>query len=163
LARPETISFFGLQPANFWHHPWTIITDLFIHGSFGHIIANMVSLYFLGSFLLRLIGERDFILIYFIGGIIGNVFYILWAYTPWGDPYSTVIGASGAIFAIGGALAVMAPKLRVLLFFVFPMPLWAAIILFFVISFLPYIAWQAHLGGLLLGLLAGYRFKKMSY
>jgi len=56
----------------------------------------------------------------------------------------------------------MFPKAPVLIFPIpVPMPLWAAITIFFVISFLfPYIAWQAHLGGLLLGLAAGVIFRK---
>ena len=73
-----------------------------------------------------------------------------------------VVGASGAVFALGGALAVMVPKTKVFIFPIpVPIPLWIAIIGgFLVISFLPGIAWQAHLGGLLLGLLAGFYFKK---
>lgn len=77
-------------------------------------------------------------------------------------PLSIVIGASGAIFAIGGAITVLRPKLRVIIFPVpVPVPLWAAVIGGFVIlSFLPNVAWQAHLGGLAFGLAAGYFYKK---
>lgn len=156
-ARSEAFSFLGLEPANFWHQPWTIITNLFVHGSIGHIIANMVSLYFLGSFFIRLVGDRNFLRVYFIGGIIGNIFYLFL-----GEPFSIVVGASGAIFAIGGALALMRPNIKVLVFPIpAPLPLWVAIIGgFLIISFFPHVAWQAHLGGLLSGLLAGYYFKK---
>ena len=86
----------------------------------------------------------------------GNIFYIFLA-----PAFSTGIGASGAIFALGGALAMMAPRLPVFMFFIpVPVPLWIAIIIFLLISFIPGIAWQAHLGGLLLGLGAGYYYKK---
>lgn len=116
----------------------------------------MISLYFLGSFVLRLVGEKRFLVVYFLGGIIGNIFYI------WLGPQDVPgIGASGAIFALGGALAIMAPRLPVYMFFIpVPIPLWIAIIVFLLISFFPGIAWQAHLGGLLLGLVAGYYFKR---
>jgi len=77
-------------------------------------------------------------------------------------PYSIVIGASGAVFALGGALAVMRPKLKVFVFPIpVPLPLWLAVIGGgLIISFFPGIAWQAHLGGLVFGMIAGYFFKK---
>jgi len=133
------------------------VTNLFIHGSMWHIAANMLTLYFFGRFLSMLIGDARFLIVYFLGGIIGNLFYILLA-----SPYSIAIGASGAVFAIGGALAVMAPKLRVYVFPIpAPLPLWAGLIgVFVIISIFPYVAWQAHLGGLILGLLAGYFFRR---
>lgn len=157
LARPDVIFFLGLQPANFLHQPWTMLTNLFVHGSFTHILFNMISLYFLGSFLVRLVGERKFLITYFLGGIAGNILFILLA-----SPLSIGIGASGAIFALGGVLARMTPRLPVFVFPIpIPIPLWIAIIVFLLISFfIRGIAWQAHLGGLLLGLIAGYFFKK---
>ncbi|MDH5365016.1 MAG: rhomboid family intramembrane serine protease [Dehalococcoidia bacterium] len=157
LVRPDAIYLLGLAPANFLDQPWTIITNLFIHGGFGHILFNMISLYFLGSFLFRLVGERKFLITYFLGGIAGNILFILLA-----SPFSIGIGASGAIFALGGALVIMAPRIPVFIFFIpVPVPLWAAMALFLIISFFfRGIAWQAHLGGLILGLVAGYFFKK---
>ena len=157
VVHPELIFSLGLQPSTWLERPWTIVTNLFIHGSMWHIAANMLTLYFLGRFLSMLIGDARFLTVYFLGGIIGSLFYILLA-----SPYYTAIGASGAVFAIGGALAVMAPKLRVYVFPIpAPLPLWAGVIgVFVIISFLPYVAWQAHLGGLILGLLAGYFFRR---
>jgi len=157
LIRPDAISFLGLTPALLLHQPWTIITNMFVHGGFTHILFNMISLYFLGSFLIRLVGEGNFLKVYFIGGIIGNILYIFL-----GPQNIPGVGASGAIFALGGALAIMAPKLPVLVFPIpLPIPLWAAMTFFLIISFfISGIAWQAHLGGFLLGLLAGYLFKR---
>jgi len=156
LVRPDAIFFLGLTPAYFWHQPWTIITNLFVHGGFGHIICNMISLYFMGNFLTRLLGEKNFLKVYFAGGILGNIFYIIL-----GSPLSIGIGASGAIFALGGALAMMAPRIPVFVFLIpVPVPLWVAILIFLLISFVPGIAWQAHVGGLILGLIAGYFFKR---
>jgi len=157
LATPSLIVSFGLAPAGFGERPWTIVTSLFLHGSFGHILGNMITLYFFGKYLRLLVGSSKFISVYFIGGILGGILYVLLA-----PPFSIAIGASGAVFALGGALAVMRPKLRVLVFPVpVPMPLWAAVIGgFVIISFLPSVAWQAHLGGLAFGLIAGYFFRR---
>ena len=156
LVRPEAVYLLGLTPAYFLQQPWTIITNLFVHGGIGHVLVNMISLYFLGSFVLRLLGEKRFLLVYFVGGIIGNIFYLFL-----GPRLIPGVGASGAIFALGGVLAIMAPKLPVFMFFVpVPIPLWIAIIVFLLISFFPGIAWQAHLGGLLVGVVAGYYFRR---
>lgn len=157
INRNLVITTFGLQPASFISEPWTIITNLFVHGSFWHIFANMLTLFFFGSYLLRLVGEGRFLIVYFLGGIVGNVMFIVLGYS-----FATAIGASGAIFALGGALAIMRPKLKVIIFPIpIPMDLWIAVIGgFLVVSFLPSIAWQAHLGGMVLGLLAGYFFRR---
>ena len=157
LLRPEeTIYFLGLTPALLSQQPWTIITSMFVHGSIWHILFNMISLYFLGSFFLRAAGEKSFLAVFFLGGLAGNILFILLA-----NPLSTGIGASGAIFALGGALAAMVPRVPVFIFFIpVPVPLWVAILIFFFLSFLPGIAWQAHLGGLLLGFVAGFIFKR---
>jgi len=156
LLRPGAISFLGLTPALLLQQPWTIISSMFIHAGWGHIIVNMISLYFLGSFLLRAVGERSFLAVFFLGGLVGNLLFVLLAY-----PFSTGVGASGAIFALGGALAVMVPRAPVLIFPIpVPMPLWVAILIFLFISFLPGIAWQAHLGGLLPGVIAGFLFRR---
>lgn len=152
----EVIDLFGLTPALLSQQPWTIISSMFIHGNIWHILFNMVSLYFLGSFFIRAAGERSFLAVFFLGGLAGNALYILLA-----SPNAIGIGASGAVFAIGGALAVMVPRVPVFIFFIpVPIPLWVAIIIFFLFSFLPRIAWQAHLGGLLLGLIAGLILKR---
>jgi membrane associated rhomboid family serine protease len=151
LLRPDIVYFLGLTPALFWQRPWTIISNMFVHGGFTHILFNMISLYFLGSFLIRAAGERSFLAVFFLGGLAGNILFLILA-----PPLSTGVGASGGIFALGGALAVMVPRMPVLVFPIpVPMPLWAAIVLFLFLSFVPGVAWQAHLGGFLLGLIAG--------
>ena len=139
--------------------PWGIITNLFIHGGWWHIFANMLTLFFFGSYVLRLVGETKFLIVYFLGGLLGNVLLLLLA--PM-FPFRVAIGASGAVFAIGGTLAMMRPRLKVIIFpLPIPLDLWIAVIGgFLVLSFLPGIGWQAHLGGLIVGLIAGYLFKR---
>lgn len=152
------IYYLGFYPPDFSSMPWTIVTSLFVHASIGHIFANMITLFFFGRFVLGLIGGRGFLLVYFVGGILGNVCFLL--LPP--SPLAMVVGASGAIFALGGTLAVVVPRARVLIFPIpVPIPLWVAVIGgFFIISFLPGVAWQAHLGGLVFGLVAGLFFRR---
>ena len=159
---PDLTVRLGLQPASFTSEPWTILTSLFIHANFAHIFGNMITLYFFGTYLSTLVGERYFLITYFIGGLLGNAFLLIYElYAPWGNPYVIGIGASGAIFALGGALAVLRPMARVYLFFVIPLPLWVGVIGgFLIMSLIPNVSWQAHLGGLVLGLIAGYFFRE---
>ncbi len=146
----------SLIPYLFTERPWTLLTAMFIHAGFWHLFGNMITLYFFGTFLFRLIGNNRFLILYFLGGLAGNALY-LWL----GEPLSSVVGASGAIYAVAGALVVMMPKLSVRLYFVLPVPLWVVVLVFFVIwSFIPGVAWQAHLGGLAVGLIAGFFFRR---
>ena len=153
----ELIFLLGLLPAAFLQQPWTALTNLFVHSGLWHIFANMLTLYFFGSYLSRLVGDGRFLIVYFGGGILGNILFILL-----GPSFSIAIGASGAVFALGGALTMMRPRIRVFVFPIpAPIPLWAAIIGGFVIlSFIPFVAWQTHLGGLVFGLIIGYFFRK---
>ncbi|HIE17480.1 MAG TPA: rhomboid family intramembrane serine protease [Dehalococcoidia bacterium] len=150
------IPLLGFRPALLFEQPWTIVTNLFVHGDIWHLLANMLTLYFFGSFLARLVGAGTFLVIYFVGGLMGNIFIFL---LP-GNPFVPTIGASGAVFALGGTLAVLTPRLRVYVFPIpAPMPLWVAVIGGFVLltllTFSLPISWQGHLGGLLSGLVAG--------
>ncbi len=154
------INLFGLSRLTFTSHPWSILTSMFIHAPFPsiwHILGNMLTLYFFGNYLSRLIGDGKFLTVYFLGGILGNLVFILLA-----SPWSTAIGASGAILAVAGALTVLRPKLTVFIFPIpAPIPLWVAVIGgFLFLSFIPGVAWQAHLGGLVLGLIMGYFFRR---
>jgi membrane associated rhomboid family serine protease len=170
LVRPEIIYFLGLTPALLPQQPWTIISSMFVHGGILHILFNMIALYFLGSFLIRVAGERSFLAVFFLGGLAGNILYFVLGYLVlrgfippfFGDPFTTGIGASGGIFALAGALAVIVPRVPVFILFIpIPIPLWIAVIILLVLSFLfSGIAWQAHLGGLLMGLVAGLIFRR---
>jgi membrane associated rhomboid family serine protease len=149
--------YLGLIPFYFASRPWTIITSMFIHAGFWHIFGNMFTLFFFGNFFTRMVGNWKFLLVYFIGGIVGNALFLL---LKWDAP-TIVVGASGAVYAIAGSLVMMVPKLRVSLWGIIPMPLWVVVLIFFVAwSFVPGVAWQAHIGGLLAGVIAGLIFRR---
>jgi len=149
----------GLVPSLFWERPWTILTNMFVHYDIWHIFGNMLTLFYFGRVLSQLVGQNKFLLLYFGGGILGNILYILL-----GPSLSIAIGASGAVYAIAGALVVMMPTMRVAIWGILPMPLWLVILLFFVLwslpNVVPGVAWQAHIGGLVAGLIAGYFFRR---
>ena len=135
---------------------WTILTSIFVHANLLHIVSNMLALYFFGTFCLQLIDDKWFWLVYFVGGIFGNILFLLIV-----PVYSAAVGASGAIFAIGGLIAMMRPNQKVYLYFFIPMPLWVGIALGFGLTvIIPGVAWQAHLGGLIVGLITGFFFRQ---
>ncbi len=155
------ISRFGLVPELFSQQPWTVFTYMFVHANFYHIFFNMITLYFFGTFTLALVGELAFLGTYFVGGIMGGLLFIVLAPAT-GTSYALVVGASGAIYALGGLLVVMRPNAKVITFPIpVPMSLWIAILVGFVlVSFIPGVAWQAHLGGIIFGAVVGYYFRR---
>ena len=145
---------------------WTFVTSMFMHAGLGHLFVNMISLMFIGGFVEKLIGGKRFLRLYFASGIFAGLFFVLIALVTGVDLNVYAVGASGAIFGLGGLLAVLTPKLPVLVFFIIPMPMWAAmgflIVVLWVLSLglgLP-IGNVAHLGGLLVGLGYGFYLKK---
>ena len=157
FIKPDLIYVLGLSKATVFQQPWTILTNIFTHAGLWHVLANMVTLYFFGSFITRLLGMKNFLIIYFCGGLLGNLFFLLLA-----SPFAIGVGASGAVFALGGTLTVLTPKLKVLVFPIpVPIPLFAAVLGgFLILSLIPGVAWHAHLGGLVFGLLAGLFYRK---
>ena len=126
--------------------PWRMLTSLFVHGSILHILFNMYSLFILGPELERLVGRWRFVALFLLSGLGGSVAVLL------SSPASPVIGASGAIFGLFGAYFVIARHLggnsRQLII---------VIVINLVIGFIvPNIAWQAHVGGLLIGALVAF-------
>ena len=94
---------------------YTIFTSMFIHGGFAHIIGNMFIFFFIGMALEERIGSKKFIIIYLLSGIIGALVQSL---TDLGSSVP-LLGASGAIFGIMGALVFAYPRDEI----VMPLPL----------------------------------------
>jgi membrane associated rhomboid family serine protease len=155
---------FALFPATVAREPWTLVTSMFLHGGFDHIVFNMFSLFFFGIYLNQIIGEKELLKVYFAGGIFGGILFTVSAlfFGIPGNPYVSAIGASGAIFALGAALAILRPKMMVFILPIpVPLPLWMSVFGFMLIlSFWPGIAWQGHIGGLIVGALYGRWYKK---
>jgi membrane associated rhomboid family serine protease len=102
---------------------WTLITSMFIHANFFHLFFNMISLFFLGTIVEKLIGRKRFLWSYLIFGIFAGLFFALlsgfFGYgigaKIFGDPSIAGVGASGAIFGLVGILTVLIPNHKVYL------------------------------------------------
>jgi membrane associated rhomboid family serine protease len=132
--------------------PWRMVTTMFVHSpsSIFHILFNAYSLYILGTLVERLIGSRRFLTLFFLAGFGGSVA------VAWLSPMAAVVGASGAIFGLFGALFAIQRSFggaNVQLMIVLALNL----VLGFVV---PGISWQAHIGGLIVGGLLGAIFVK---
>src|SRR5690349_19688568 len=86
---------------------WQIITSAFTHVQVLHIGFNMLALFFLGPMLENVLGRARFLAVYLVSAVAGSAAVMLFA-----APHSQTLGASGAIFGLMGALAVMALKVR---------------------------------------------------
>ena len=144
---------------------WTFFTSMFMHAGFTHLFVNMVSLLFIGGFVEKLIGKKRFIWFYMCSGIFAGIFFVLVALLTNTDLNVFAVGASGAIFGLGGLLAVLTPRLPVLVFFIIPMPMWMAMVFLIVVLWLlsrtlglP-IGNVAHFGGFIVGLAYGFYLK----
>lgn len=130
--------------------PWRMITTIFLHVSIIHIALNMYTLWVVGIMLEPLLGRARFLVLFFLSGLAGSVGVLLIA-----NPLEPVVGASGAIFGLFGAFFVIQRRLGGN-----ATQLLVLILINLVIGFIPAfgIAWQAHVGGLVCGAIAGLIF-----
>lgn len=140
----------GYAPVPF--EPWRMITSVFTHstGFIFHILLNMYTLWIFGQLLESMLGRARFLTLYLVAGLAGSVGVMFLA-----TPTTFVVGASGAIFGLLGAFLVIQRKLGGN-----TTSLLILVGINLVIGFLPglNVAWQAHLGGLIAGVLLGLVF-----
>jgi membrane associated rhomboid family serine protease len=106
---------FGLVPANFWVGAglarWRpLFTSMFLHGSWLHLIFNMLALYIFGDNVEDRLGHLRYLVFYLLGGMLAGLAHV-WAYQASELP---TVGASGAIAAVLGAYLVLYPRARVI-------------------------------------------------
>lgn len=148
---------------------YTLFTSAFLHGSWMHLIGNMVFLWVFADNIEATIGSRRFLVFYILGILASQAAHIFFNF------YSDIptVGASGAIAAVMGAYLVMFPRsrIRTLVFFLF-IRIPAFLFLGFWIIQQSYsgvqnlnnitgsgVAWWAHIGGFVFGVLAGFVFR----
>ena len=137
-----------------------VVVSMFLHGGLGHLLGNMWILWIFGNNAEEAFGSGGYLLFYLTSGFVATAAYVFL------NPGSTVplVGASGAIAGVMGAYLVLFPTARIVsivpLFFFMPfeVPAWIYLILWFGGQFalageVGQIAWEAHVGGFLFGLL----------
>jgi membrane associated rhomboid family serine protease len=178
---------------------FTLVSSMFLHGGFMHIIGNLLFLWVFADNIEATIGNTRFILFYIFGGVFASLAHIYFSggvattagcCIPCADNcdaagqicsgYIPSLGASGAISAVMGAYLVMFPKSQIkiiflLLFSTFHMSAWAFLGIWFAQQFIAGVgsgdlavnstsaegvAWWAHIGGFVFGVLLGFYFKK---
>ena len=148
---PALIPDLALIPAAIPFRPWTLVTYMFLHGSFMHILFNMLMLFFFGPRLEERLGSRTFIWFYLTCGVGGAVL-------SFATPFSMIVGASGAIFGVVVGFARYWPREEIHIWGVLPVQA-RVLAIFMVVSSLwagfagaqDGIAHFAHLGGLIAG------------
>lgn len=150
----------------------TLLTSIFLHGSWLHLLSNMLYLWIFADNIEAVVGNFRFLVFYLLGGMIASLVQV--AIAP--ESGIPVVGASGAISAVMGAYVIMFPGSRVkmlflLFFIVFYVPSWVFLGIWFVqqaVSGMGVlgsnvetggIAWWAHIGGFLFGVVAGFYFR----
>jgi len=181
-------TFAMFYPASQYFHSWQILTHMFMHGGFWHILFNMYTLWMFGSVLERMIGEKKFLIFYFVCGLGAAALHTGVEYlqaqeymrqmaegsTTAAQSYAMLkmtptLGASGAIYGVIIGYAMLFPESKLTLLFP-PVTLsakWMVIIfaaaelLFGITGTAVSVAHFAHLGGMLFGwLLIRYWRKK---
>ncbi|WP_217243032.1 rhomboid family intramembrane serine protease [Streptomyces sp. AC555_RSS877] len=127
---------------------YRLVTSMFTHNEVWHIGFNMLSLWFLGGPLEAALGRARYLALYFVSGLAGSALAYLLS-----SPTTATLGASGAIFGLFGATAVLMRRQNYDL-----RPIIALLVINLIFTFNPgfNISWQAHIGGLVAGLITGY-------
>lgn len=144
-------------PANPYFHIWQVVTHMFMHGGFMHILFNMYALYAFGSPLEQMWGGKKFLFFYFSAGLGAAAIFTLANYLNQ-DFSASAVGASGAIYGVLVAFGMTFPDSKLALIF-FPVPISAKYFipililsdLFFGFTGSDNIAHFAHIGGALFG------------
>ncbi len=139
--------------------PWQFLTHMFMHGSFSHLLFNMLALWMFGNTIENYFGSKRFLIFYLICGLGAAGLYML-TQTFMGpiNPFVPMVGASGAIFGLLFAFGYLFPNMVVYVQFFIPMKakyfvaIYAALELYLGIGNSPgdNVAHFAHLGGMLI-------------
>lgn len=114
---------------------WQPFTYMFAHGSFQHIFFNMIGLLCFGLSVEKAIGTKEFVLMYLLTGFLGGIFSLI-IYYVFGLYGIFLLGASGAIYGMLLAYAVIFPQNRIFIWGIIPVPAPVLVLAYAIIEFL---------------------------
>ena len=116
------LSWFHLLPSftEVLYRPWTLITYSFLHGSFMHILWNMILLYFVSRMYLNLFSEQQFLKNYLLGVLVGGLVFLIGynLFPVFNGMYPPLVGASAGVMAVLIFVATYTPNQEVRLLFI---------------------------------------------
>jgi len=142
-----------LYPPAVLFRPWTVGTYMFVHAGLGHLLFNMIGLFFFGPRLESRLGSRGFLWLYFLSGLGGAAFSLVFARN------AAVVGASAAVYGVLLGFALFWPRERIYIWGILPVEAWLLATLLVFGSLYAGVsptagsrtAHFAHLGGLVFG------------
>jgi len=162
LAVPSNLEVLGRRP-------WTLITYMFLHVDFIHILMNLLWFYWFGTLFIQELGEKKLLSTYLLGGLTGGILYVIfYNIFPVFEPVrssSVALGASASVMAIVVATATYQPERRMHLVFIGPVKIiYIAVVMFILTSMVDFSVNTggkiAHIGGALMGFLFARYFKR---
>jgi membrane associated rhomboid family serine protease len=137
--------------------PWTLLTSMFMHSGFLHLYGNMFALAVFGSLFEKQAGSRNFLLVFFAGGILSGLAGLAF--------YNSLLGASGAIFSVLGCFAIFRPR-SVVWVLGTPMPVLAALFVWAGMDLMGVfypddVAHYSHLAGMAFGIAYGFWLRRL--
>jgi membrane associated rhomboid family serine protease len=162
LALPASLEVFGRRP-------WTLITYMFLHVDFIHILMNLLWLYWFGTLFIQELGLKKLLSTYILGGLTGGLLYVIFYNVfPVFEPVkagSIALGASASVMAVVVATATYQPERRMHLVFIGPVKImYIALVMFIVTSMVDFSVNTggkiAHIGGALMGFLFAFYYKR---
>ncbi|MCX6151912.1 MAG: rhomboid family intramembrane serine protease [Ignavibacteriales bacterium] len=138
-------------------YPWQLVTYQFLHANFSHILFNMIALWMFGMEIENLWGSKKFLIYYLLCGIGGAIVQLLVQLIT-GSGMAQTVGASGAIFGVMIAFAMMFPDRYIYIYFLIPVKAKYLIAILVVFEFMSagqpsLVAHVVHLGGAVVGFL----------
>ena len=119
LQSPFLWDLLVLAPGTLLFQPWTLVSHMFMHGGWLHILVNMIGLFFFGPRVESWLGTRSFLSLYFGAGLAGAALALV-AFPL--APFGAMVGASGAVLGVVIAFAVRWPDEKIYIYAILPVP-----------------------------------------